>query len=69
MKEWKKAIEKIGVVLSSDAEIKLFFDYYDTDKSGYLDYKEFGAQLFGRAASPLKSPSKKVLAAASPEEQ
>lgn len=43
MKEWKKAIEKIGVVLASDAEIKLFFDYYDADKSGYLDYKEFGA--------------------------
>lgn len=56
-------------MLSSDAEIKLFFDYYDTDKSGYLDYKEFGAQLFGRSASPMKSPSKKAPTPASPEDQ
>lgn len=68
--EWKKTLEKIGVVLMSEGEIKQFFDYYDQDKSGYLDYKEFGAALFGRSASPARSPAKRpTTAAVSPEEQ
>ncbi len=54
-------------MLLSEGEVKQFFDYYDTDRSGYLDYKEFGSQLFGRTGSPKRSPSKKAPAAVSPE--
>mgnify|MGYP001017634589 CR=1 FL=1 len=39
--EFKKAIEKIGVTIPSQKDLMMLFNYYDTDKSGALDYKEF----------------------------
>ena len=57
--EWKKAIEKIGVVLPSPAVVEDLFRYYDTDRSGALDYKEFSAIIVGESAAP-SSPQKSV---------
>ena len=55
-KEWKKTMEKIGVVHISEEDSLKLFQLYDVDGSGYLDYKEFGSQLFGRTLTP--SPTK-----------
>ncbi|OMJ71856.1 hypothetical protein SteCoe_29828 [Stentor coeruleus] len=56
--EWKKALEKIGMVLPSPAACQELFKYYDTDGSGALDYKEFASLVTGQAGS--KSPQKNV---------
>ncbi|OMJ76623.1 hypothetical protein SteCoe_23966 [Stentor coeruleus] len=56
--EWKKALEKIGMVLPSPAASQELFKYYDTDGSGALDYKEFATLVTGQN-SP-QSPSKNV---------
>ena len=55
-KEFKKTMEKIGVVHFSEEDCLKLFQLYDVDGSGYLDYKEFGSQLFGRTMTP--SPTK-----------
>jgi Ca2+-binding EF-hand superfamily protein len=57
--EWKKAIEKIGVVLPNPQVVEELFRYYDTDKSGALDYKEFSAIITGDSAVS-KSPQKSI---------
>ncbi len=44
--EWYKAIEKIGVIVPTLEDLKSLYEYYDTDKSGELDYKEFADALF-----------------------
>ena len=54
--EWKKALEKIGLVLPAPAVCQELFRAYDIDKSGSLDYKEFAAQITDQTAS--KSPQK-----------
>ena len=56
--EWKKALEKIGMVLPSPSVCDQLFHYYDTDKSGALDYKEFAAIITGDSGP--KSPQKSV---------
>ena len=56
--EWKKALEKIGMVLPSDQAMQDLFRFYDTDHSGELDYKEFAAIITGEVGS--KSPQKSV---------
>jgi Ca2+-binding EF-hand superfamily protein len=45
--EFLKALEKIGMQLPSKAEVTKLFNYYDTDGSGSLDYKEFTGILLG----------------------
>ena len=45
--EFKKAIEKIGVAIPTQKDLMMLFNYYDTDKSGALDYKEFTQILLG----------------------
>ena len=50
--EWLKGIEKIGVILPSIDDVKVLFDYYDTNQSGALEYKEFSEHLFHPEHSP-----------------
>ena len=38
-----KALEKIGAANPSKKDLQQVFQYYDTDGSGALDYKEFTA--------------------------
>ena len=56
--EWQKALQKIGMVLPSPASCEELFRYYDTDKSGALDYKEFSAIITGQSGP--KSPQKSI---------
>ena len=56
--EWKKALDKIGVILPSPTVLEELFRFYDTDNSGELDYKEFSAIITGQGAS--KSPQKSI---------
>lgn len=46
--EFAKAIEKIGITIPTEQDLMALFNIYDTDKSGALDYKEFGTMLFGK---------------------
>lgn len=46
--EFQKAMEKIGVAIPSKRDVEALFNYYDTDKSGALDYKEFCAILLDK---------------------
>jgi len=45
--EWLRALEKIGILILDRAQFERFFREYDTDASGYLDYKEFSAVICG----------------------
>jgi Ca2+-binding EF-hand superfamily protein len=45
--EFSKALEKIGIVVGNKKDIETLFNYYDSDKSGSLDYKEFTAIIVG----------------------
>jgi|Transcript_18523 Ca2+-binding EF-hand superfamily protein len=57
--EWMKAIEKIGVIVPEEGMLDALFRFYDTDKSGELDYSEFSAGIFGvDSAVGRKSPDK-----------
>ena len=61
--EWVRAVEKIGVVVEDASELEQLFELYDTDKSGFLDYKEFSAAIFGeesRAARQLHARSSSI---------
>jgi len=48
--EFKKAIEKIGVTIPTERDLKMLYDYYDVDGNGSLNYKEFSAILLGKDA-------------------
>ena len=53
--EFQKAMEKIGVTIPSKKDTEALFNYYDTDRSGALDYKEFTAILLDKdSAVPEK---------------
>ena len=39
--EWIRAIEKIGVVVTSKNDLKELFKIYDLNGNGEIDYKEF----------------------------
>ena len=45
--EFAKALEKIGVAIPSKKDLQMLFNYYDTDGSGSLDYKEFTVIITG----------------------
>lgn len=48
--EFRKAIEKIGVTIPPK-DLMALFNYYDADRSGSLDYKEFSQILLGSSAT------------------
>lgn len=61
--EFIRAVEKIGVVVDENSQLEKLFDLYDSDHSGFLDYKEFSAALFGedsRAAKQLYAKSSSI---------
>lgn len=45
---FQKAIAKIGVVVE-DSDLQQFFQLYDANGNGHLDYKEFSDIVFGKA--------------------
>lgn len=47
--EWRKALEKIGVVVEDS-----LFDLYDVDSNGHLEYEEFCAAVFGDESAVRK---------------
>lgn len=55
--EFQKAIEKIGVAINSKKDLQMLFQYYDTDGSGSLDYKEFSSIVCGKDQSTLERKS------------
>lgn len=46
--EFKKAIEKIGIMIPTKEDLDILFNIYDADGSGAITYKEFSAALFKR---------------------
>lgn len=55
VEEFRKAIERIGIVIPTEQDLRALFSIYDADGSGEIDYQEFGLQLYGR---PLTSKGK-----------
>lgn len=49
--EFRKAIEKIGIMIPTKEDLDMLFGMYDTDGSGDLSYKEFSGMLFSRPAT------------------
>ena len=45
---FQKAISKMGVVVE-EPDLNQFFNQYDINRSGTLDYKEFSDVVFGKA--------------------
>ncbi len=44
--DFMRTVEKIGLYYPPQV-LQPLFEEYDTDQSGYLDYKEFSAIVFG----------------------
>lgn len=55
--EFKKAIEKIGIMIPTKSDLDQLFAIYDEDGSGAISYKEFTAALFGKPSSSQSRPS------------
>lgn len=58
-----RAIEKIGIIIEKDSLSHLFFNYYDKDKNGKLNYKNWAKSVvdqsgYDRPATTYYSPSK-----------
>lgn len=56
--EFAKAIEKIGITIPTKQDLDALFGIYDADRSGALDYKEFGSMLFQRPITSGGSPAR-----------
>ena len=67
--EWVKAIEKIGVTVPDSQKLQEIFAAYDTDGSGYLDYKEFVAGVFGEESGAGKSLAPQVASSPAIQQQ
>lgn len=65
--EFKKAIEKIGIIIPTKSDLETLFGIYDEDGSGAISYKEFAAALFGKP-STAQSQRPGTAATKSPEE-
>jgi len=50
--EFRKAIEKIGIIIPTKDDLDMLFGIYDADASGAISYKEFSAALFNKAQTP-----------------
>ena len=63
LRDWMKAMEKVGVVLSKAYDMEEVFKYYDLDKQGVIDYKRFSADLFSgkRVSRPEWKEVKSVI--------
>jgi hypothetical protein len=46
LRDFIRAIEKIGVVLGKIHDLHEVFNHYDKEGSGYLDYKKFSFEIF-----------------------
>ena len=55
MNEWFKGVEKIGVVVPTLEDLKQLFAYYDTDKDGKMDYREFSDAIFRRRPATVQA--------------
>lgn len=45
LRDWIKSLEKIGVYFNKVSDIQDVFNYYDTSKSGKIDYKAFSKNI------------------------
>lgn len=55
--QFKRAVQKIGVVLSNDNALMQIFSHYDKSGDGTLDYRELSRVLEAKAEDkPLEEP-------------
>jgi len=64
--EWTKGIEKLGIVIRSQEDLKHLFEYYDVNQNGKLDFKEFSDIVLHQ--KPVKVPLKEIIAEDKEEE-
>lgn len=58
LRDFIKTSEKIGVVLGKIHDITDVFNYYDSEGSGYIDYKKFSNKVFSHEEPVRKSNGK-----------
>ena len=46
--EFRKTIEKIGIMIPTKQDLDMLFSLYDQDRSGSISYNEFCKSLFGK---------------------
>ena len=51
--EFGKALEKVGINFPNKKDITTLFNYYDLDRSGALDYKEFTGMITQDRSNPM----------------
>ena len=44
--DFVRVLERIGVILGKIIDIQNVFNHYDTEKTGFIDYKKFSYDLF-----------------------
>jgi Ca2+-binding EF-hand superfamily protein len=52
--EFRKAIERIGLIVSDFTKLEQVFKQYDSDRSGELNYKEFTSGLYAQQPEPTR---------------
>lgn len=46
LEQWSKSFSKLGLIGFTEKDMALLFDYYDYDKKGVINYKNFAYSLF-----------------------
>jgi len=55
--DFVRVLERIGVILGKIINIQNVFNYYDTEKTGFIDYKKFSYDLFNSKPEQNKTTS------------
>lgn len=53
-RDFIKTLDKIGVVLGKIVDNQNVFNHYDTERTGYIDYKKFAFNLFNSNTNAKK---------------
>jgi len=46
--EFRKAIERVGIMIPTQQDLEALFNLYDKDNNGCINYAEFGEAVYGR---------------------
>ena len=59
IRDWIKAVEKIGIIVSKTSELQKIFKHYDTEDKGIFNYKKFANNLFSLSKQIISNSQSK----------